>query len=369
MVLAVDLWILFLVTNCALELLFFKSPVPMLRRNASNLVTQCIPIVSLLYFMLFIVHVLRIWQIYPTIQDALQDLMDKHLALWGWNVTPVAVLKLTIIIYGTMLVSRAVQGVLRQEILPRKKVDMAVQFSILRLVNYAFIVIGFLVLLVASGVELTKLTIFGSALSVGVGFGLQAIVNNFASGLILLFERPVKIGDMLQVGNDIGEIKKLGLRATVVQTPDNAEIVIPNSALISSQVTNWTLGERQVRVKVPVGVGYSSDTNQVFEILMNCAKESPMVLSSPPPVVLFLAFGESSLNFELRVWIPEFKDRRLALSELNRDIMNEFQRAGIEIPFPQRDVHLQGISSDMVVSMKPGDEKEERKGELSENPA
>ncbi len=360
-VLAVDLWILFLVTNCALELLFFKSPAPMLRRNASNLVTQCIPIICLLYFTIFAVHVLKIWQIYPTIQEAIQDLMGKNLVLWGWDVTPVAILKVMAIVYGTLLVSRAVQGVLRQEILPRKKVDIGAQFSILRLANYAFIFIGFLVLLVVSGVELTKLTILGSALSVGVGFGLQAIVNNFASGLILLFERPVKIGDMLQLGNEIGEIKELGLRATVVQTLDNARIVIPNAALISSQVTNWTLGERQVRVKIPVGVGYESDTNKVFDILLNCAKESPMVLSSPPATVLFLAFGESSLNFELRVWIPEFKDRRLVLSELNRDIMNEFQMAGIEIPFPQRDVHLQGISCDMVIAQKAG----ESKGELS----
>ena len=177
----------------------------------------------------------------------------------------------------------------------------------------------------------------------GIGFGLQAIVNNFVSGLILLFERPIKVGDMIEVGTDIGEVKELGLRATTVQTFDNAEIVIPNSQLITGSVMNWTLAEKKVRVRVPVGVSYGSDISKVLEILLTCANENPLVLSTPKPVALFLAFGASSLDFELRAWIADFNDKLSTLSELNQDIEYEFSLAGIEIPFPQRDLHLRSV--------------------------
>ena len=190
-----------------------------------------------------------------------------------------------------------------------------------------------------------------SALSVGIGFGLQAIVNNFVSGLILLFERPIKVGDMIDVGTQVGEVKELGLRATTVQTFDNAEVVIPNSQLISSSVTNWTLAEKKVRVRVPVGVAYGSDISQVFKILLDCAEENPIVLSTPKPAALFLAFGASSLDFELRVWIADFSDKLVVLSELNEDIDSEFRLAGIEIPFPQTDLHLRSIERDAAESL------------------
>jgi small-conductance mechanosensitive channel len=210
------------------------------------------------------------------------------------------------------------------------------------------LVIGFLVLLRVLGLELNKLVIVGGALGVGIGFGLQAIVNNFASGLILLFERPLKVGDMIQVGTEMGEVKKLGLRATVVRTFDNADIVIPNSDLITGQVTNWTLADRHIRVKIPVGVAYGSDIAQVLSLLLSCAENNPMVLNHPKAKALFLAFGASSLDFELRVWISEFSDRRQALSELNQDIESEFSSAGIEIPFPQTDLHLRSVDDGVL---------------------
>jgi len=178
---------------------------------------------------------------------------------------------------------------------------------------------------------------------VGIGFGLQTIVNNFASGLILLFERPVKLGDTIEVGMQLGEVKKLGLRSTIIRTFDNAEIVIPNSDLIAGQVTNWTLAERKARVKIPVGVAYGSDIPKVLEILLTVAGEHPMILTTPAPKALFLAFGASSLDFELRVWIADFSDRRQVLSELNQEINSEFADAGIEIPFPQTDLHLRTV--------------------------
>lgn len=337
------LWMLYVITIGTAELLLGHAPVKILRRNARAMVRQLTPIFGFLSFFLLLLVSLVIWRIYPTPDAAYLGLTSLALQVGSLRISLILVLTAAAIIYGAILVSKWLQTLLRQEILPRYHADIGVQLSITRLVHYAVLLIGFLVLLRVLGFELTKLTILGGALGVGIGFGLQAIVNNFASGLILLFERPIKVGDMIQVGTDLGEVKKLGLRATVVQTLDNAEIVVPNSDLITGQVTNWTLAERRVRVKVPVGVAYGTDIARVLEILLACAEANPLVLTEPRARALFLAFGPSSLDFELRVWISDFTDRRQVLSELNQDIESEFRAAGIEIPFPQQDIHLRSI--------------------------
>jgi small-conductance mechanosensitive channel len=257
------------------------------------------------------------------------------------------------VLYVALMTSRALQAVLLQEVLPRRSMELGAQLSISRLVHYAIISIGFLLALHSLGFSLTNLTIIGGALGVGIGFGLQAIVNNFASGLILLFERPIKVGDTIQVGDEMAEVKHLGLRSTVIETYDNAEIVVPNSDLITNQVINWTLTERQVRLKLPVGVAYGSDVARVMGILMSCANEHEQVLKEPAPQVLFLEFGDSALNFELRVWISDFNNRRMVQSELNQAIDIRFRRAGIEIPFPQTDLHLRSVDEPAAAALKP----------------
>jgi len=236
-------------------------------------------------------------------------------------------------------------------VLPRYGAEKGVQLSITRLAHYAILTIGFLIMLNVLGFQLNQLAILGGALGVGIGFGLQAIVNNFASGLILLFERPLKVGDTIQIGSEFGEVKNLGLRATIIQTFDNAEIVVPNSDLITGQVTNWTLAERRVRVRVPVGVAYGTDVTKVLEILVACAKANPTVLGTPKPMAVFLAFGSSSLDFELRVWISEYLEKIQVLSDLNQDIENEFAINNIEIPFPQTDLHLRSVDEAAAVRM------------------
>jgi small-conductance mechanosensitive channel len=310
------------------------------QKNSVVIVSQLTPVIMLFYFYILFILALQTLGVYPTKEAAMKSFQSFNLAAGSWAVSPGMLVDAAITIYGVSLFSKAIQGLLLQEVLPRYNAAIGVRFSIVRLVNYAMLAIGFILVLHVLGVQLTNLTILGGALGIGVGFGLQAIVTNLASGLILLFERPIKVGDIIQVNDEVGEIKNLGLRATVVQTFDNAEIVIPNSDLVTGQVTNWTLAERLARVKIPVGVAYGTDITKVLEILMSCADESPMVLSKPSPSALFLAFGESSLDFELRVWIPEFNDRLTVLSELNQEINSEFKLAGIEIPFPQRDVHL-----------------------------
>jgi len=336
-------WILYLLSAGLLDLVLSRLPVRFLQRNRPVIIGHCRLPLRFFFLFLFGMFSLVVWQVHPTLMEAISSITSLELRLGGLILTPGYLIRIIAVVWLSLMTSKMLQALLLQEVLPRYGAEIGVQLSITRLVHYAVLVIGFLILLRILGLELTKLAILGGALGVGIGFGLQAIVNNFASGLILLFERPLKVGDMIEVGEEMGEVKRLGLRATVVRTFDNAEIVIPNSDLITGPVTNWTLANRSARVKVPVGVAYGTDIAQVLRILLDCAKNNPLVLSTPPPKALFLAFGPSSLDFELRVWISEFTDRREALSTLNQEIAAEFASAGIEIPFPQSDLHLRSL--------------------------
>ncbi len=214
--------------------------------------------------------------------------------------------------------------------------------SIVTLLNYVGLVIAILVALSIAGIGFAKLAIIAGALSVGIGFGLQNIVNNFVSGLILLFERPVKAGDWIVVQSGSGYVKRIGVRATEIQTPDRASIIVPNSELVSSSVENWSHGDRLGRIFVSVGVAYGSDPNLVRDLLLQCANDHASVLSSPPADVLFSDFGDSSLNFVLRAYLRDYNNHAFTTvkSEVRYSIFAAFQKAGIVIPFPQRDLHV-----------------------------
>lgn len=353
------IWLMLLMLTGLLEMILLHFPLTFIRRNTASIVSQFFPVAVLLHALFWLVLTLMILRIYPSVDTAFNALTSTQLDFFTLTITPASVLTVVFTVYLTLLFSRAVRAFLLQEVLPRYGAEIGSQVSVTRLVHYAILTIGFFILLKLLGFGLSNLTILGGALGVGIGFGLQAIVNNFVSGLILLFEQPVKVGDMIAVGEEVGEVKELGLRATVVATFDNAEIVIPNSELITTSVTNWTLAEKRARVKVPVGVAYGSDIALVLKILLGCADVNPMVLTTPKPQALFLNFGASSLDFELRAWIPDFSDRLTVRSELNQDIEAEFQLAGIEIPFPQTDLHLRSVAGEAAsaLSGKEGSEK------------
>lgn len=342
------IWMLFHLNSGLLELLLKVVPFSVIRDNTPVIVKAIQPFIALLHIMLSIAILSVTWDIYTSTSIAFNKMFNTGYDVLGIHVSPGFILSILLVLNGALLVSRATQTLLLREVLPRYHAEKGVQLSIARLVHYGILTIGFLVLLKVLGFELRQLTILGGALGVGIGFGLQAIVNNFVGGLILLFERPIKVGDTIQVGTEIGEVKNLGLRATIIQTFDNAEIVVPNSDLITGQVTNWTLAERRVRVRIPVGVAYGTDVSKVLEILNNCATSHPMVLDTPRPVALFLAFGASSLDFELRFWIPEFLDKMTATSEMNQSIESEFAANDIEIPFTQADLHIRSVSDQAV---------------------
>jgi small-conductance mechanosensitive channel len=221
-----------------------------------------------------------------------------------------------------------------------RKIARGVQRSITQLIQYCIIFVGFLLALSSLGFEFSQLTIILSAFGVGIGFGLQGIVNNFFCGLILLFERPLTEGDTIEMGTKRAHIRKIGLRSTIVTTMDQADLIIPNADLINNQVTNWTLTNREVRLCVPVGVAYGSDIALVLETLLGCAKEQEEVSKSPAPQVLFMALGDSSLDFELRVWIKDVDRRRQVTSSLYLAIESKFRELKIVFPFPQRDIHF-----------------------------
>jgi small-conductance mechanosensitive channel len=198
----------------------------------------------------------------------------------------------------------------------------------------------------AAGVETTQFAIIAGALGVGIGFGLQNVVNNFVSGLILAFERPVQAGDAVQVGDVWGEVRRIGVRSSTVRTWSGAEVIVPNADLISNQVTNWTLSDRQRRMEIPIGVAYGTNPHQVIELATGCAKNHPQVLSSPEPRTIFTGFGESSLDFELRAWTEEFDNYLATKSDLLLAVHDALYAAGIEIPFPQRDLHLRTVDGE-----------------------
>jgi potassium efflux system protein len=216
---------------------------------------------------------------------------------------------------------------------------------------YVLVVVGFSLALLALGFEFTKLTIMVSALGVGIGFGLQSVVNNFVSGLILLFERPVRVGDFIELGGKWAEVKNIGLRATTVQTLEQADVIVPNADLVTNPVTNWTLSNRRVRATVPVGVAYGSDVTLVMETLLACAKANPKVTNTPASQVLFLKFGDNSLDFELRVWVWDAEERLRVISELHQAVDRSFREAKIEIAFPQRDLHRRSMDESVILRL------------------
>lgn len=227
------------------------------------------------------------------------------------------------------------------KLLAKTSLDIGVRHAMGTIVRYILMVIGFMIILQFLGVDMSGLTIIAGALGVGVGFGLQNITNNFVSGIIILFERPIKIGDRIEVANVTGDVVKISLRSTSIITNDNISIIVPNSEFISSTVINWSHTDRNVRFNIPVGVSYKSDPELVKKILLEVADENDGVLKNPVPDVLLNEYGDSSINFTLRVWTSTYITQHLVLkSQLYYSTFKKFKEHGIEIPFPQRDIHV-----------------------------
>ena len=235
--------------------------------------------------------------------------------------------------------SAFIRFVLEEDLYPRTNIGTGLSYAISSLLNYAILAIGFVVALAVLGLDMTKMTVLAGALGVGIGFGLQSVVNNFVSGLILLFERPIHVGDTVQVGNLQGRVRRIGIRASIVRTQQGAEIIVPNAQLITEQVTNWTLSDQLRRIDLPVGVNYGAAPKKVIELLEGVARAHPKVLPDPAPRCLFMSYGDSNINFELRAW-TEYTNSQQARSDLTVAIYDAVYAAGMSFPFPQREVRV-----------------------------
>ena len=257
----------------------------------------------------------------------------------GTAVTLASIVSFIVFIALAFVVSTLAQRGVRT-IFSRRGVDQGVQYALTRLLHYLILAVGIFLALDNLGISVTALAGLGAILAVGIGFGLQNIAQNFVSGVILLLERPVKKGDYVEVGGIKGTVREIHSRATVVTTIDNVDIIVPNGQFITEQVVNQTYDTRRIRVRIEVGVAYGSDTALVKETLLRVASRHEAVLTDPPPLVLFTEFGDSSLDFALLVWIGDPLRQPVITSELRFAIDAAFRDAEIEIPFPQRDLHL-----------------------------
>ena len=257
----------------------------------------------------------------------------------GISLTLVQIFLLVALLLGVFWISARTKSFLFNRFLVNSGLDRSLQYAVSQIVSNIVLVVGVFIVLDNAGIHLATLAVFAGAVGVGIGFGLQNIASNFISGLVILAERPITIGDRVEVAGITGQVQQIRARSTVILTNDNITMIVPNTKFIDSPVTNWTYGDPRVRFRVPVGVAYGSDLEKARTALLEVARENPQVLDEPLPTVFLEAFGGSSINLELVVWSKEMSYRpRRFRSDLNFAIARKLREAGVEIPSPQRDI-------------------------------
>jgi potassium-dependent mechanosensitive channel len=267
------------------------------------------------------------------------ELLTTRIGFGSFSTSVGDVLAFVLTLVVAYLLSSFLRFVLQEDVYPRVGIPPGISYAASSLLHYVIIAVAFLTALGVLGVSMTQVTVLAGALGIGIGFGLQSVVNNFVSGLILLFEQPVHVGDAIQVGTLQGWVRRIGIRASILRTVQGAEVIIPNAQLITEQVTNWTLSDQQRRLDLPVGVSYGTAPGKVIELLEGVARAHPQVLKDPPPKCLFMGYGDSAINFELRAW-TEYATTVQVHSDLTVAIYDAVYAAGMTFPFPQREVRL-----------------------------
>jgi small-conductance mechanosensitive channel len=263
--------------------------------------------------------------------------------LFELNQTPItasSLIMFVVVILAFVVISRIINRGILKRVLRRFELETHLQYTLVRIGHYIVMIIGAVVAFQFVGIDLSGLAVIFGLLSVGIGFGLQNVTSNFVAGLILLFERPIRVGDRISVGDTEGDVTAINMRATTIQSLNNITIIVPNSDFISSNVVNWSHGDPKIRLDMTVGVSYGSDLDLVLKALREVAEEHPEVLPQPTPDVLLAGFGDSSWDMKLRVWVAQPKRHYITRSEINCAIVRKFRQYGIEIPFPQRDLHV-----------------------------
>ncbi|RLE20222.1 MAG: hypothetical protein DRJ65_18710, partial [Acidobacteria bacterium] len=285
------------------------------------------------------------------VQASLNRFFHYEMEFGDISLTPLNFLYFVLAIWLSFLVSRLLRFVLEKDVMPRATLPQGVPETISKAVHYGTLMFGFFIALSAIGIDSSSLALILGALGFGISFGLQNVVNNFVSGLILLFERPIRVGDKIQVGDMGGVVGEIGIRATTVHTWDGADVIVPNANLISNEIINWTFSDNKRRIEVKVGVAYGVDPETVLALLPSLVTSHPDVLDNPEPIALFLGFGDSSLDFSLRCWTkasaPDIQ------SDVGVAVNRALVKAGIEIPFPQQDLHVKSVDKSVREGLKP----------------
>jgi small-conductance mechanosensitive channel len=288
--------------------------------------------------------------------DGVTQIFSASISVGAFSVSLGDLAAFVLVVWLSFLLAHLINFFLQEDVFTRVSTGRGVPAAITGVVRYTLVFLGFLFGLAATGIELANLSIIAGGLGVGIGFGLQNMVNNFVSGLILLFERPIGVGDIVELPDTWGEVKRIGIRASVIHKFDGSEVIVPNGMLVSDKVTNWTLSDRRRRVELDVGVKYGTPAQRVIDLLLGVAKANPKVVPNPEPRAFFVNFGDSALEFKLWAWVT-FDDGFSTRSDLAVAIQEALERAGIGVPFPQRDLHLVSVSpnaaSDLGTATRP----------------
>lgn len=271
----------------------------------------------------------------------------------GSNFTLLTLIYLIVSSIVLVISSKRFTRFLEHKFLANRITEKGARLAIVTIVHYLILLFGFLFIFKSAGFDLGAFSWLLGALGVGLGFGLQNITSNFVSGIIILFERPIKIGDRIQVGDISGDVIAISMRSTTIITNDNISIIVPNSKFINDDVINWSHNDRRVRLRYPIGVAYKENPEQVKSVVLQVANTHSGILKDPPPMLLFSEYGDSSLNFELVVWTSTYIQKPAVLkSELYYLLFKEFEKHGIEIPFPQRDIHIRSGLTNIDMNQK-----------------
>jgi small-conductance mechanosensitive channel len=288
--------------------------------------------------------VMNEFRVFRPVRDSVMAMLTHELKFGQISLTLGGVLLFLFSVWLAFWAAKTVRLILQDEILPNMSLPRGVANSVSSLTYYVMVLFGLFVALAAAGFEVGQLALVIGALGVGIGLGLQNVVNNFVSGLILMFERPIQPGDVVEVGGVSGKVREIGMRATTLSTFEGADVVVPNGVLLNEKLINWTLSDMDRRIDVNVGVAYGTDPRKVLELLMEATASTPGITTDPEPAVLFVGFGTSSLDFAIRAWTNNFGDWVKIRSNLTVRVHDALKGAGIEIPFPQQDVHVRSIT-------------------------
>ncbi|MGI8670084.1 MAG: mechanosensitive ion channel family protein [Aridibacter sp.] len=323
------------------------SELGMVKNYPDLLERKIFKVLKWLAIIFWVILTLNLLSVRQTLFKYLKEWLTAELVIGSIAISLSDIIIFAFTVWLAFALSRVIRFVLQEDIYPRVNLGGGIPYAISTVLHYVILVVGFVLAIAALGVDLTKFTILAGAFGVGLGFGLQNIVNNFVSGLILLFERPVKVNDVVQIGTHQGDLKSIGLRASVLRTLDGAEVIVPNGQLISEEVTNWTFSDQQRRLDVNVGVAYGSNPRQIMDLLTKVGLDNEEILDEPPPRTIFVGFGNNSLDFQFRAWTD--RDSWVVIkSDLTLAVHDILTEAGIEIPFPQRDLHLRSVDKEII---------------------